>query len=77
VDIPALGRALLVAGLVIAAIGLVLTFADRVPLIGRLPGDVRLGDDRFTVYIPIATSILLSIVLTLVLAVVGWLGRRW
>lgn len=75
-DIGGLGRALLVAGLVVAAIGLALTFADRVPFIGRLPGDIRLGDDRVTVYIPIATSILLSIVLTAVLGLVSWLGRR-
>lgn len=71
-----LGRALLVAGLVIAGIGLALTFADRVPFLGRLPGDIRLGGDRVTVYIPIATSILLSIVLTVVLGLVSWLGRR-
>ncbi|MBI2324751.1 MAG: DUF2905 domain-containing protein [Chloroflexi bacterium] len=70
------GRALLVAGLVIAALGLALTFADRVPFLGRLPGDIRLGDDRVTVYVPIATSILLSIVLTVVLGLVSWLGRR-
>ncbi|MBI2982819.1 MAG: DUF2905 domain-containing protein [Chloroflexi bacterium] len=70
------GRALLVAGLVIAALGLALTFADRVPFLGRLPGDIRLGDDRVTVHVPIATSILLSIVLTVVLGLVSWLGRR-
>lgn len=76
VDVSGLGRALLVAGLVMAAIGLALTFADRVPFLGRLPGDLRLGDDRVTVYVPIATSIVLSVVLTLILALVGWLGRR-
>lgn len=75
-EIASVGRALLLAGLVIAAIGLALTFADRVPLVGRLPGDIRLGGDRVTVYIPIATSIVLSILLTAVLGLVTWLGRR-
>ncbi len=75
-DLASIGRMLFVAGLAIAAIGLALTFADRVPLLGRLPGDIRLGGDRVTVYVPIATSILLSIVLTAVLSLVAWLGRR-
>jgi uncharacterized membrane protein YidH (DUF202 family) len=76
VELGGIGRVLVVAGLVIVAIGLALTFADRVPFLGRLPGDLRLGDDRVTVHIPIATSIVLSVLLTVVLALVGWLGRR-
>ncbi len=75
-EIASIGRALLVAGLVMAAVGLALTFADHVPLLGRLPGDMRLGGDRVTVYVPIATSILLSVLLTAVLSLVAWLGRR-
>lgn len=75
-DLAGMGRVLVVTGLVIAAIGLALAFADRVPFVGRLPGDIRLGDERVTVYIPIATSILLSILLTAVLGLVTWLGRR-
>lgn len=46
------------------------------PFLGRLPGDIRLGDGRLTVYVPIATSILLGIVLTVVLGLVSRLGRR-
>jgi len=75
-EIASIGRALLLAGVVIAAVGLALAFADRVPLVGRLPGDIRLGGDRVTVFIPIASSIVLSILLTAVLGLVTWLGRR-
>lgn len=74
-EIAQIGRALLVAGVLIAAVGLALTFADRVPLLGRLPGDLRFGGDRFVLYVPLATSLLLSLVLTAVLALVGWLRR--
>ncbi len=75
-EISQAGRALVLVGLLIVALGLTLTFAGRIPYLGRLPGDLRFGGDRFVVYVPIATSILLSIVLTAVLAIVGWLGRR-
>lgn len=71
-----LGRALVIAGVVIAVVGLALMFADRVPFIGRLPGDLRFGGDGWTVYVPIATSILVSLVLTAALALFAWLARR-
>ena len=50
---------------------------DRLPggLPEGLPGDVRLEGDGWTVYAPIATSIVLSVVLTLVLLIVSRLGR--
>jgi hypothetical protein len=71
-----LGRALVIAGVVIAVVGLALMFSDRVPFVGRLPGDVRLGGDGWTVYIPIATSIVVSLVLTVALSLFAWLARR-
>ena len=59
------GRFLILAGGVVVAIGFIFLFADKIPL-GRLPGDIRLGGERFHLYVPIATCILLSIVLTLI-----------
>ena len=66
-----LGRALVVLGVVIVVIGLVLVFFDRVPWIGRLPGDISLRRGNWTFYFPLGTSILVSIVLTLVLWLIG------
>ncbi len=60
------GRFLIVAGAVIVAIGMLFLAADKIPL-GRLPGDLHFGSGRFKIYIPIATSILLSIVITVIL----------
>jgi hypothetical protein len=60
------GKLLLVAGLVIAGIG-VLMMAG-IPF-GRLPGDIVIRRGNGTFYFPLATSILLSIILTLLLAV--------
>jgi hypothetical protein len=65
-----------VLGVVVLALGLILTFAGRLPLIGRLPGDIEIRGDGWTIYAPIATSIVLSVAITLVLALVGWLGGR-
>ena len=68
-----LGKLLIGFGLLIALVGLVLVLVGRVPWIGRLPGDIHFRRGNFTFYFPLATSLLLSVVLTLVLYV---LGRR-
>ena len=70
--IPGLGKSLIVIGLIIAAIGVLLSFADRIPWLGRLPGDIYVKRENFTFYFPLATSILISLVLTLLL----WLLRK-
>ena len=66
-----LGRALIVLGIVLAAAGALLTLAGRVPWLGRLPGDVEIQRGGWTFYFPLATSVLLSVVLTLILWVFG------
>jgi len=60
-----MGKTLILIGLAIAALGLVIVLG--VPL-GRLPGDFYVKRGSFSFYFPLATSIVLSIVLTLVLA---------
>jgi hypothetical protein len=60
------GRFLVIAGSVLIVLGLIFLVSDKLPL-GKLPGDLQIGTGRFKIYIPIATSILLSIVLTLIL----------
>ena len=70
-----LGRSLLIFGLVLAVIGVLLEVAPALRL-GRLPGDLSFGGSNWRVYVPLGTSLLLSIVLTLVFALVGTLARR-
>jgi len=69
---PELGRMLIVMGVVIALLGVVLLFADRVPGLGRLPGDIHVERGNWSLYFPLGTSIVLSVLLTLVL----WLINR-
>ena len=68
------GRILIVAGVVSVVAGLVLVFGSRVPFLaslGRLPGDLVFRRGGTTVYIPIVTSILLSLILTVVLSIIA------
>ena len=69
---PSLGRSLIILGLIIAAIGVVLTLAGRVPWLGRLPGDIHIKRENFTFYFPLATSIIISLILSFIL----WLFRK-
>ena len=69
---PDLGKSLIVIGLIIAVIGVILTFAGRIPWLGRLPGDIYIKRENFTFYFPLVTSILISVVLSLIL----WLLRK-
>ena len=66
------GRILIFIGVGIVALGLILTLVGRVPFLGRLPGDIVFRRGDFTLYFPLATSILLSLLLTVLL----WLFRR-
>jgi len=68
-----LGKILVGFGLLIALTGVVLVLVGRVPWIGRLPGDIHIQRGNWSFYFPLATSIVLSLLLTLVF----WLfGRR-
>lgn len=68
-----LGKMLLILGGALAVVGALMTLGGRIPGLGKLPGDFVWRRDGTTVYFPLATSVILSIVLSLLL----WLfGRR-
>lgn len=68
-----LGKSLIVIGLMIAAGGGLMLVLERIPGIGRLPGDIVVERKNFSFDFPVGTSILISIILSLVM----WLfGRR-
>ncbi len=64
---PELGRLLIVVGGLIVLLGVVFVAGWRIPFLGRLPGDFSYSRGNFHVYFPLATGILLSLVLTLLL----------
>lgn len=67
-----LGRVLIIGGLVLVAVGLLVSLAPRLPWLGRLPGDVLIKKEGFSFYMPLTTSLLLSVAVSLLL----WLFRR-
>jgi hypothetical protein len=65
-----MAKALILAGVVLVAGGLIVLAAQRFGL-GRLPGDIVIERDGFTLYLPLATSLIVSLALTLVLWLLG------
>ena len=60
-----MGKLLIIAGLVIAGLGVVLMFGPKIPLIGKLPGDIVVRRESFTFYFPIVTCVVLSVLISL------------
>ncbi|WP_224983336.1 DUF2905 domain-containing protein [Geomonas agri] len=69
---PSFGKSLIVIGLIIAAVGALFTLAGKIPWLGRLPGDIYVKKENFTFYFPLATSIIISLLLSFIL----WLFRK-
>ena len=70
--LAAMGRLLLLAGVVLVAIGALLMLGARLPWLGRLPGDFRFQGKGWMVYLPLGTSLLVSLLVSLAL----WLLTR-
>jgi hypothetical protein len=66
-----IGRLLIVVGVVCASVGALMLFAGKIPWLGRLPGDIIVQRKNFTFYFPLATSILVSLLLTLIFWLIG------
>jgi hypothetical protein len=62
-----LGRIVIVFGIVLVVLGAVFLVAPRVPFLGRLPGDFVLRRDHATIYVPLATCLVLSLVISILL----------
>lgn len=59
-------KLLILFGIVLAVLGGLLLMVGKIPFIGRLPGDFYIQRENFTLYVPLASSILISILLTLI-----------
>ena len=78
-----LGKILIGVGFGIVALGVLLVALDRIPgfgnslsWLGKLPGDISIKRENVSFYFPIATSIVLSVLLSLLFYIIGWLLRR-
>ncbi len=71
-EIQHLGKVLVIFGIMIIVVGGLLLLSEKLPWLGRLPGDILVRKKNFTFYFPLATSIILSILLTLIF----WLIKK-
>jgi hypothetical protein len=71
-EVMGIGRALIIIGLLLVLVGVIVSVAGRFTPLGRLPGDIVVRRQNFTFYFPLATSLILSLVVTLLL----WLFSR-
>jgi DUF2905 family protein len=67
-----LGKSLIILGCIIAAAGVLLMFSGKLPWLGRLPGDIYVKKENFSLFFPITTCILISLIISLIL----WLIRK-
>jgi DUF2905 family protein len=65
------GKLLILVGVILIVIGAAIVVVDRVPWLGRLPGDIYIERRHFTFFFPITTSILVSAILSLLLYIVS------
>jgi hypothetical protein len=66
------GKALILIGLLTAAVGVFFLFSEKIGWIGRLPGDITIRRGNFTFYFPLATCLVISALLSLLI----WLFRK-
>jgi hypothetical protein len=74
-DFQGIGKILILGGAFLAFLGLLLVFWQRIPFLGRLPGDIFVHRGNLQFFFPIVTSIIISIVLTIILNLVMRLFR--
>ena len=66
-----MARMLIILGVVLALVGGLLFLVGKIPFLGRLPGDIVLRREHWSLYFPLTTSILISLVLTLLFSLFG------
>jgi len=70
------GKILVMLGFIIVGVGILFMYSDKIPFVGRLPGDISIKKENFQVYVPITTSIIISIVLSLIIWVISFFSKK-
>lgn len=74
-DTSALGRSIVVLGLVVVGVGLLLWLGPRIPFFGRLPGDLKVDREGLTIVAPLGSMLAVSLLLTIAVNVIAYLRR--
>jgi hypothetical protein len=65
-----IGRMLIFFGIILILLGLLFTLAGKIPHLGKLPGDITIHKKGLDIYFPLATSLFISLILTIILNVI-------
>lgn len=65
------GKLLIIFGVIIVIAGVIIYFFDKIPFLGKLPGDIVVKKKNFTFYFPLMTSIVVSVILSLILYLIA------
>ena len=66
-----LAKGIILLGAVLVVVGIILLIFQKIPFLGKLPGDIIIKREHFTFYFPLATSIILSMLISLILYLIG------
>ena len=69
-EFQGLGKLIIILGITLVVIGLLMTFAPKIPVIGKLPGDFYFRRGNASFYFPLASSILISVIVSIILSVI-------
>lgn len=69
-ELQGIGKLIIIMGIALVVIGLLITFAPKIPIIGKLPGDFYFKRGNASFYFPLASSILISVILSIILSIV-------
>lgn len=75
-SMPALGKMLILLGALLMLVGVLLLLTPKIPYLGKLPGDIHIRKDNFELYVPLATSLLLSVLISAVLWLISYFGKK-
>ncbi|MCS7281185.1 MAG: DUF2905 domain-containing protein [Desulfobacterota bacterium] len=64
-----IGKILIFAGLMLVLLGIIFALGEKIPYIGKLPGDIHIKKERFSFYFPLTTSLLISLILTIIFSI--------
>ncbi len=65
------GKLLIVLGVILIGVGVIITYSEKIPFLGRLPGDISFNKGTFKFYFPLATCLVVSILLSIILALIN------
>ncbi|MEE9288544.1 MAG: DUF2905 domain-containing protein [Bacteroidota bacterium] len=70
------GKMLILVGAVLLGVGILLTFFDKFPFLGKLPGDIHIKRENFQLYFPITTSVIISVLLSLIFWAISFFNKK-